>query len=290
MQHREFGWVSRDGLQLYAQAWAPDGEPQAVVCLVHGIGEHSGRYAYVAGRLTAAGYAVLAYDQRGHGRSPGPRGHTPSFDHLLDDIGLLLDQAERLYPDLPCFLYGHSLGGGLVLNFAIRRQPQIAGVISTSPSLRQTKPSPALQLALGRILYRLAPSFTMASGLELAAISRDPEVVRVYQADPLVHNRVSAQLGIDLIDTGQWALDHAAEFPVSLLLIHGAADRITSPEASREFAARAPGDVSLHILEGAYHETHNEPEKDHMTQIVIDWLAERSAGLPVKNRSAAGQA
>jgi alpha-beta hydrolase superfamily lysophospholipase len=290
MRHREFGWVSTDGLELYAQAWVPEGEPQAVVCLVHGIGEHTGRYGYVAGRLTTAGYAVLGFDLRGHGRSAGQRGHTPSFDRLLDDIGLLLERAAQDYPGKPRFLYGHSLGGGLVLNYELRRHPAIAGVIATSPSLQQTKPSPAMKIALGRVMYRLAPSFSMASGLELAALSRDPQVIRDYQADPLVHELVSARLGIDLIDTGQWALDRAAQFSLPLLLIHGGADRITSPEATRLFASRVPGDVSLHILEGCYHETHNEAEKESMTQIMIDWLARHVPVLPIQDRSIPGQA
>jgi alpha-beta hydrolase superfamily lysophospholipase len=281
MPHFDFALPAADGVQLYFQAWQP-GAPRGVVCLVHGLGEHSGRYTHVAAALNEANYALLGFDLRGHGKSAGPRGHTPSYDTLLDDIGRLLDEAVKRYPGLPCFLYGHSLGGSLVLNYALRRKltlsgeersRRIAGIISTSPSLRTATPPPSVKVAIGKLLYNLAPGLQMANGLDRSSLSRDPKVIEAYSADPLVHDRISARLGLDLLQSGKWALAHAAEFPlVPLLLVHGTADRITSAPATQEFASKVRGDCTLKLWERFYHETHNEPEKDQVLRFMIGWL------------------
>ncbi|MDW8319191.1 MAG: alpha/beta hydrolase [Anaerolineae bacterium] len=266
-------WRSADGLLLVGRCWEPDDQPKAVVCLVHGLGEHCGRYAHVAAALNNAGYAVLACDKRGHGRSEGKRGYVPSYDALMDDIGLLLEQAAQRFPGKPRFLYGHSLGGNEVLNYALRRRPDVVGVVSTSPGLRPGFKPPALQLAAGRLMNRLWPAFTMPNGLEMDALCRDPAVIAAYQADPLNHDRLSARLGIGLLEAGEWAIAHAAEFPVPLLLMHGTGDRLTSPQASVEFAGRAPR-CTLQLWEGLYHETHNDPEKDQVIAFMVRWLDE----------------
>jgi alpha-beta hydrolase superfamily lysophospholipase len=274
MKHTDVQWRSADGLALVGRSWEPDGEPKAVVCLVHGLGEHCGRYAHVAAALTTAGLAVLACDKRGHGRSEGKRGFIPSYDALMDDIDLLLDQASTRHPGKPRFLYGHSLGGNEVLNYALRRKPALAGVVATSPGLRTAFKPSAAQLAAGKIMNRLYPGFTMANGLDVTAISRDPTVVEAYQKDPLVHDRLSARLGVELLETGEWAIDHAADFPVPLLLAHGTGDRITSHQASQEFAAKAPA-CTLKLWEGLYHETHNEPEKGAVILENVAWITQR---------------
>ena len=273
MRHSEFTLTSSDGIPFYFQGWQPDTPPKAVVCLVHGLGEHSGRYAHVAAALNAAGYALLGFDLRGHGKSGGPRGHTPSYDALMDDIGRLLTEATRRYPGKPQFLYGHSLGGNLVLNYALRRKPAIAGVVATSPWLRLSSAPPAARMALGRVMNRLLPAFVQSSGLDPAGLSRDPEVVRAYKADPLVHDRLSTRLGMAAIEAGEWAIAHAALFPaVPLLLVHGTGDPMTSAVATQEFAAKVPGGCTLKLWEGFYHETHNEPEKAKVLAFMIDWL------------------
>jgi len=275
MKLTDVNWTSTDGMPLVGRCWEPTGEPRAVVCLVHGLGEHCGRYAHVAAALNDAGYAVLACDQRGHGRSGGKRGFTPSYEALMNDIGLLLGQAEQRFPGKPRFLYGHSLGGNEVINYALRRRPDLAGVVSASPGLRTAFKPPALQLATGRLMNRLWPAFTMSNGLELAALSRDPAVIAAYQADPLVHDRLSARLGMGLLESGEWAIAHAAEFPLPLLLMHGTADRLTSHQASQQFAAKAPT-CTLKLWEGLYHETHNEPEKGEVIGFVVGWLTSQA--------------
>jgi len=275
MQNFEFGWKTEDGLQLYAQGWQPEAQPKGVVCLVHGLGEHSGRYAHLAAFLNQAGYALLAFDLRGHGKSEGQRGHAASYEALMDDVSHLLEEAAERYPDRPRFLYGHSLGSAAI-NYALHRHPPLAGVIVTGPAFRPAFEPPAWKLTLGKIMYNLWPTLSMSNELDRQALSRDPEVVRAYNNDPLVHDRVTARFAMDFLQAGLWALEHAAEFPLPLLLMHGGADRITSAQASREFAAQAGDLCTLKIWDGLYHEIHNEPEKEQVFAYLLEWLKSKT--------------
>jgi acylglycerol lipase len=275
MQHFEFGWKTGDGLQLYAQGWQPETELKGVACLVHGLGEHSGRYAHLAAFLNQADYALLAFDLRGHGKSEGPRGHAPSYEILMEDVSHLLEEAAKRYPDRPRFLYGHSLGSAAI-NYALHRHPQLAGVIVTGPAFRPAFEPPAWKLTLGKIMYNLWPTLSMSNELDRQALSRDPEVVHAYNNDPLVHDRVTARFAMDFLQAGLWALEHAAEFTLPLLLMHGSADRITSVQASREFAAKAGDRCTLKIWDGFYHEIHNEPEKEQVFAYLLEWLKSRT--------------
>jgi len=274
MQHQEFKWQNADGLNIFAQRWLPETEPQAVICLGHGQGDHSSRYAHVATTFTEAGYAVFAFDQPGHGKSEGPRGDMTSYEALLAEITRLLSEAGQQYPHLPCFLYGHSMGGNLVLNYALRQKPQLAGVIATSPWLRLTQQPAAILIIAMRLMSKVWPSLTIANGLDVADISRDPAEVAAYQNDPFNHNRISARQAIQVDDAGQWALDHAVDFAHPLLLMHGSADRITSYEASQQFARHVPDscDCTFKLWDGLYHETHNEPEKAEVIGTMVDWV------------------
>ena len=195
MKHFEYSMQSKDGVQLYGQGWQPESAPTGVVCLVHGLGEHSGRYTHVAAHLTTAGYAVQTYDLCGHGRSEGKRGHASSYDAVMDGIDLVLANAEARYRGVPGFLYGHSLGGNLVLNYALRRRPALAGVIATSPAVRPATPIAGWKASLAGLLYSRLPELQLANGLDVTGLSRDPDVIARYQADPLVHDRTSVRLG-----------------------------------------------------------------------------------------------
>ncbi len=272
MNMRNWEWTSQDGLNMYAQSWEPEEKPKAVVCLIHGLGEHSGRYARVGKAFAEAGFALAGFDLRGHGKSGGLRGHTPSYEKLLDDTAQFIDLGAGLYPGLPWFLYGHSMGGNLVINFALRRDAELVGVIATGPWLKLAFQPSASKVLLGKMMNKIQPGFSQPSGLETAALSRDVEVVRAYVNDPLVHDKISARLFVDMFDTGLWALDHAAELSLPLLLMHGGADRITSLEASEQFATSAGDKVALRIWKGLYHEIHNEPEQDEVFAFTIDWM------------------
>lgn len=276
---KQFEWArtSGDGVQLHVQSWQPEAAPRAAITLVHGFGEHCGRYAHVAAALTAAGYAVVTGDYRGHGRSQGPRGHTPSYEHLLDDLDGMVQASAQRFADLPQFLYGHSMGGNLTLNYVLRRRPRLAGVVATSPWLRLAFAPPRWRVMLGRAVDRIYPALIQDTGLDTEGLSRDPRVGAAYIADPLVHSKMSARLFTSVNSAGAWALEHAAEFALPLLLMHGSDDTITSAAASAEFAARLPG-CSFKLWQGLRHEMHNEPEQQAVLATIVEWL---HAHMPV---------
>ena len=263
---------SKDKSELFAHAFPSEDPPKAIICMIHGHGEHIERYEHLAHALNDAGYAMIGFDHRGHGQSAGVRGYIPSYETLLDDIEAFIAEASAYYPNTPYFFYGHSMGGNLVLNYALRRKTACKGIISTSPWLKLAFEPPAIQVFLGKMMNKIYPAFIQTSGLETTDISRDPEVVRAYEEDPLVHDKISASLFVGMYESGLWALEHASEFPLPLFLVHGSADKITSAEASREFAEKAGEKVTLKIWDGFYHETHNEPEKEDVFKELIAWL------------------
>lgn len=274
MPYDEFYLQSSPGVRLFGWQWLPDdqGACTGVVCIIHGIGEHSGRYAHLVNHLLRQGYAVAAIDQIGHGRSDGQRGHASRYEGLMENIERLIGKVKGDYPALPVFLLGHSWGGNQVLNFVLRRRPALRGVIALSPWLKLGFDPPVWKLLLGKGMKSVYPAFSQSSELAVHFISRDPEVVEAYRRDPLVHDRISASLFMDSHAAARWALDHAAEFPLPLLLIHGTDDKLVSPEGTREFAGRLKNNVTLKLLDGVYHETHNDLGKEAVFAAITDWL------------------
>jgi acylglycerol lipase len=269
--NNEWTWKSKDGLEMFARSWAPE-IPKAVVCFVHGLGEYSGRHSHIGKAFTDTGFALVAFDLRGHGKSGGQRGHFPSLDAVMNDIHQHIRQGSEKFPGLPVFLYGHSLGGLLVLNYATYHRHTLSGVIVTGAGLRSPVLEQKAKVTLSKVLGGLLPTVTIPTGLETEGISRDPEVVRAYRANPLVHGIATlstARVGISAVDR---AFAHAAEFPVPLLIMHGAADRLTYPRGSQEFAALVPGDCTLKLWDGLYHEIHNEPEQNEVFAFMIAWM------------------
>ena len=276
MKHEELKWKSRDGLELFAQVWEPQVvSPRAVICLVHGVGEHSSRYAHVAEAFGKEGFVLFGFDQRGHGRSGGLRGHITSIEDFLQDIDLLLEQARIRYPGLPIILYGHSLGGILVLHYSLKRKPDIKGVIATSSGLHTAVEEQKLKVVAAKILGSIMPTTQMPSGLDPKALSRDESVVETYINDPLVHDKLSLGFGKVMIGVTAWTLEHAGEFPLPLLLLHGKNDAIAYPSSSTEFAAALKDRCTLVLWDGAYHELHNEPEKMEVFKTMTMWMDAR---------------
>jgi alpha-beta hydrolase superfamily lysophospholipase len=275
MNTQEFNWtVPADGKLFFARLWSPSGTPRAVVVLVHGLGEHCGRYAHVAEAFTNAGFAMLGFDLRGHGQTPGPRGHFSSYSVVADDITFFVDEARNRFPGLPVFLYGHSLGGALVLYTALNRRLDLAGLVVTSPGLATGTPVAPGKLALARLMSKIAPTFTLPNGLDLNNLSRDPQVSVVYQADPLVHDKISARLGLELIENGPRILAKAPDLSYPTLLMVGGADHLVDPGAVRRFAETAPaGRMTFRLWEGEYHELHNETNRAETIQTMVDWIA-----------------
>lgn len=276
MNHHETKWKSHDGLDAFAEVWEPVAvAPRAVVCLVHGLGEHTSRYVHVAGAFAKEGFVLAGADLRGHGRSGGARGHLASAEDFLKDIDLLLTQVRSRYPGLPLLLYGHSLGGILVLYYVLKRNPDIKGAVVTSPGLHTALERQPVKMMMARVLGSLMPGVSMPSGLETGGLSRDPAVVQAYLNDPLVHDRISLGFGKIMLGVIQWTLAHAGEFPLPLLLMHGKNDTIAFPSGSIEVAAAVKERATLLLWEDGCHELHNEPEKAEVFKTMTMWMDAR---------------
>ncbi len=272
MKHTEFSWQGTQGGKIYAQSWQPEADVRGIIALVHGLGEHSDRYAHVAETFTGAGLATVAIDLPGHGKSQGTRGHT-TYVNVADEIGTLLAECGRRFPGKPRFLYGHSLGGALALYYLLKRQPTVQGAIITSPSIAPGMPVTGSKLFAARVFSRLMPAFTMNNGLSLENLSHDAKVIQAYKEDPLVHPKISAKLGWDMIQEGAWMLEHAADIGVPLLLMQGTEDKLVSVEATRAFAKKVkPALLTYKEWDGLYHETHNELQKQQVIAFTVGWI------------------
>lgn len=272
MKHSNFSWNSNDGIAFFAQKWEGNEVPKAVICLIHGMGEHSGRYAQWAKSFVNDGYAVAAYDQRGHGKTGGNRGHAPSFDALYDDAEVFLSKVKEYFPNNKYVIYGHSMGGDVVSNLLIRRKPHVDAGILSSPYFRMAFEAPKLKVTLGKWMENILPTLTLPTGLNANHISRDPEEVRKYKSDPLVHDKISAKMGMQLIDNGEYAIAHAREITIPLLVLHGTGDMLTSHKATQEFVANGGANITSKFYEGLYHEMHNEPEHNQVYSDILAFL------------------
>ncbi|MBW6465640.1 MAG: lysophospholipase [Brevefilum sp.] len=274
MNPTSFTFTSKDGLSLFGRAWiSPSSQPKGTVHLVHGLGEHSGRYDHIGKALAKAGYHLASFDLRGHGLSEGPRGHTPGLSYLMDDIRLFLDESSKhLGNSLPKFIYGHSLGGILVLNFGLQKNSEFLGAIVTSPWIKTTEPPPSVKVALAKFMANVAPGFTLKTGLKTDALSRNATVVKAYRDDVYNHDYITARMGLDILESGRMALEKANTWEKPLLLIHGAADQITSSIASKEFAEKAGDPVEFVLWNEGYHELHNDFGSEQVISKMIHWL------------------
>ncbi len=272
MYPKTFNLEGVDGLSLHGRLWIPDSDTSGVICIVHGLGEHSGRYADFAESLTAQGYAVLAIDMRGHGRSEGRRGDISSYETLMSDISIMLAEADRRFPGQPLFLFGQSMGGNLVINYALRREARVAGIIASSPMFRTAFQPPYWKKLIGKYLRPILPLLPLCNEVRAEDLSRDLEVVRAYKNDPLVHDRLTLRF-YDVLLAGEWAIRHAVDLRIPTLIMHGGRDRVTSLEASREFSEIAGDICIIKAWEGFYHEIHNEPDKKRAFDYLIEWLS-----------------
>jgi alpha-beta hydrolase superfamily lysophospholipase len=276
-QHSEETVTTRDGLQLYAQTWRPDGEASGAVVIVHGFGEHSGRYEHVAGRLVAAGFAVHAYDQRGHGRSEGERAYVTTFRDYLMDLDQFLGSVRAAEAGKPVFLLGHSMGGGVVALYVATRQPEVAGIVLSGAA---TQPQAGLVNRLLdptiRLVAKVAPK-TPLQALAAADVSRDPEVVTAYEEDELVYH---GPLRFGMIAAFGRATrrirDDAMLIADPILIMHGTEDALVGVDASRTlYEAVSSRDKTLKEYPGLYHEILNEPEQDQVLDDLVAWLYAR---------------
>lgn len=256
---------------FFGQYWQPT-NPKAVVVLVHGMGEHSTRYTTsLVPILLKNNFSIVAFDQFGHGKTSGKRGHNPSFDAIMKSITKTINKAKELYPNLPIFLYGHSMGGNCVINYTLRKKPNLKGIIASSPFLKLAFQPPKWKLSLGKIMQKIAPSITMGNELDANDISRVKDEVDKYIKDPLVHDKISPNYSLSFIDSGKWALKNASLLEIPMLLIHGTDDKIIDYKGSIEFAENSQL-ATTKIYKGGYHELHNDLCKEEVLDDVVTWL------------------
>ncbi|MGG6270333.1 lysophospholipase [Leptolyngbya sp. AN03gr2] len=272
MKHREGTLAGWQEIELYYQSWHPDEPSQAVVTLVHGLGGHSDTFENVVEYLVPQGYEVYAFDLRGHGLSDGQRGHINAWAEFREDLRLFLRFVRSQRTSCPIILWGHSLGGTIVLDYVLRSPDEIQGLIVTAPALGKVNVSP-VKLTIGRLLSRIAPRFSLHLGIGHQLGSRDQKVVERYVQDPLRHDYGSARLATEYFATVRWIYHHAAELTIPLLIMHGSSDRVTLPEGSREFFQRVIfTDKEHREYPGNYHDLYVDSDYELVFSDLESWL------------------
>jgi alpha-beta hydrolase superfamily lysophospholipase len=270
-------FTASDGDNLALQDWPlPEGVAmRGVVLIVHGLGEHAGRYDHVARRLNTWGFAVRGYDQYGHGESDGVRGALPLTPRLLDDLADVIESTRsRVGPGMPLILLGHSMGGLVAACLLALRRVPVEGLVLSSPALDAGLS--AVQKLLLATLPRVAPNFTVGNGVDPDFISQDPDVVAAYKADPKVHDRISGRLARFIAGGGPVAIEQAPHWTVPTLLMYAGQDKLVNPRGSRAFAAAAPPHlVTSRCFEGLFHEIFNELDSEPVFETLRQWLDER---------------
>ncbi|MEZ5295660.1 MAG: alpha/beta hydrolase [Ilumatobacteraceae bacterium] len=273
MQQSDGTFSAYDGTTIYHRTWAPDGDAKGVVLLVHGLGEHSGRYQHVAERLVDAGYVVAALDLRGHGTSSGKRVYVKSYDEFMRDLTQFRRMVESEHPGLPVVMVGHSMGGNIVMGHALGNQQGLAGIALSGAALQVGDDFSPIQRKIFSGIAKVAPGFR-PQGLDASAISRDEAVVEAYRNDPLVFTgKISAGLGAALFAAMDSFPDRYDTLTIPIWIGHGTDDRLTEIAGSRELEATAVNaDVEAHYYDGLYHEIFNEPEQDEVLGDLVGWI------------------
>jgi alpha-beta hydrolase superfamily lysophospholipase len=272
MEPKNITITLKSGEKLYAWYMAPTLLPRAIICLCHGWGEHSLRYKHWADRFVAKGYGFISWDHIGHGQSEGQRGHIKNYGIFMEEINLMLNKAGQIFPGVPIVLYGHSMGGNIAINFALRESNPFKLLIATSPWLRLTQKSPALLELAVKVLNKTFSSLSISAPLNAQGISHVQEVVEQYKTDPLNHGKITPKLVTEITNAGEYAIANIEKLKKPLLLIHGDSDPITSYKASCELASKSKT-CSFIPFKDMYHELHNETINEEVFNIIKEWIS-----------------
>jgi len=263
---------AKSSYQIFSQIWEPENPAKGVIILVHGLGEHSDRYCtHFANFFSNEGYSILAFDLPGHGLSSGKKGHIKEYDDFDKLLSTEISYAKNKYPSLPIFVYGHSLGGLIALEYSIQVKPNINGVIASAPVLEVYEPIHPAKLILAKIMNTVFPSFSLDSGLNRNMLSHDISVIERYNADPLIHGHASARMGMYIIEKGEFVRNNANMVSVPTLVMVGSAEGIVSKKAIHDFCDQSDNCVEK-IWTGLYHELHNEPENLSVLEFTSEWI------------------
>jgi acylglycerol lipase len=276
VKHQEGFFTGVRGNRHYYQFWLPEGRPKAVLLVIHGLAEHSGRYANLVAHLVPHGYAVYGMDHLGHGKSDGARTYVERFSDFVESLHTYVGIVREGQVDAPIFLVGHSLGGLIAVTWLLEHQDEVQGVILSGPAVRIPDNISALTIFAGKILSALLPRVGIL-GLAARGVSRDPAVVAAYLDDPLVFTgKVTARLGAEMLKAMRRIEVDARRMRLPMLILQGSADKLVDPAGARMLHERVgSADKTLKIYPGLYHEVYNEPEHGQVLRDVESWLEER---------------
>lgn len=284
MRIEEFKIKASDRINLYIKCWLPQDQPEGVIILVHGLGEHINRYNQWAIRFSNTGWAVVGMDLRGHGQSDGKRGAS-NYQAYLNDIDSVFNVVRKKFGIIPVVLYGHSMGGNLALGYEISRKPDISRLIVTSPWLKLSNPPANWLLFLANFLVKLIPNFVISNRINPSFLSHEKNVVDAYKRDPLVHNRISISSFLQMQEWASVILKNKHKVNIPLLLLHGSDDKITSWRGSCIFARETSESTKYKLWDSCNHELHNEFCSEDVFNYISLWLSDVKN---VKIRSYAG--
>ncbi|MBW6501795.1 MAG: lysophospholipase [Bacteroidales bacterium] len=272
----EFNIRLSNGQILRGIIKSPGEHLRAVILLIHGLGEHVLRYNQWAEMFNARGIGFAGVDLPGHGRTDGRRGHIKSYGLIEELINTLINESRKTFPGVPVFLYGHSMGGGIVLDYILRKKPKVKGAVVSSPWLRLSFEPDKIKQVIAAVMKFIMPGLVMSSGLIPSQLSHDNSQVEDYTNDPLVHFRISVALFYGTIRAAVQSLANSAELATPVLLLHGSDDPITSPEGSRRFAEKTEL-AEFRLFEGGFHGLHYETFREEVFTVIIDWIEKRLA-------------
>jgi len=273
LKHQEGFFKGVRDANIYFQSWLPESEPRAVLLIVHGLAEHSGRYMNVINRFVPLDYAVYGIDHFGHGKSDGKRVYVERFDDYTDTLKVYFDMIHGWQPDKPIFLVGHSMGGLISAVYLLDHQAELAGAVLSGAAVKVPGNITPAILLVGKVLSALIPRFGLL-GLDVNGVSRDPVVVQAYTSDPLVHTgKTTARLAAEMLKAMQYVSGQAARITLPIMIVQGGADKLVDPAGSQMlYDAVNSVDKEIRIYDGFYHEVFNEPEHDKVLRDVEIWL------------------
>ncbi len=276
MKHVEGKFKGYKNLNLYYQCWLPSNEPKAVLLVVHGLAEHSGRYINIVNHFVPKGYAVYGFDQRGHGKSQGQRGYVERFSHFVSDLKTFSGIIRSKHRDAKIFIVGHSVGGTIATAYAVHYQDEFDGLVLSGATLKVGASVSSGLIIVARVLSLLLPKMGL-DVIDASAISQDKTVVDAYVDDPLVYRgKIRARLGAELIKAIQILLPQMSKIYLPILIMHGTADRLSDPRGSEILYDRVSSrDKTLKLYDGFYHEIFNEPGREQVFEDMEAWLVVR---------------
>ncbi len=273
MEHEQGTFKGAGGMALFYQFWRPVKAPEAMLALVHGAGDHSGRFERLVGPLMEHGLAVGAFDLRGFGRSPGRRGHINRWAEYREDVRAFLAHTKNLFPGTPLFLMGYSLGAAIALDYALRSPEGLRGAIFSGTPIEPAGVATQAQIAMARLFSRAWPTFAIQMTNDIHGVSRDEAVLRALEQDPWHHSWVTARWGTESLAATEWIRQHAGDVRLPVLFIHGGDDPFNLVRGTqRYFEQISYADKTLKVYAGSRHETHNDLEHQQVAEDIIMWI------------------